>query len=133
MRWTIKDVEEGLRKVRDQLMTGEITGEQFAMQHILYKGRCGTVGCIGGWMLFNRLTAGHVISNPMTLLEIDAVISGDPLTAIVDQVKDENADRAWSLNALFFDWSPDKPSTAKACDAIDVWLSGAEGNPWKGA
>lgn len=116
MKWTLEIIEPLLRKVRDNLRSGVIDPSHFDMGIVWEVSRCGSVGCIGGWLKFYRhLECGDVELDNFDLGVITRDIGGP---------------RCDGLYSLFYDRIDDFVTPAQAADAIDRWLAGND-NPWQ--
>lgn len=127
MMWTIRKIELRLMQVKQQLLDGTITAEQFKMDITLDMTGCGTVGCIGGWMMHNdfvsvyeRMPTRH---DSMRL----------HLRSVVEEAKADDELRGRGLDRLLYQWPDthleDAVSVRDACAAIDQWLNG-NNDPW---
>lgn len=115
MEYTKGDVRKLLRKVRTMLVNGKIGPSQFDMTDVLYDGKCGTVGCIGGWCLaLSQNRYGH-------------------LGQLYCRTDDDNPDNDFDgpLHDLFFAWGARKQTPARAAKAITNYLDGSA-DPWRG-
>lgn len=125
--WTIKKVEDGLRVVKQQLLDGTITAEQFKMDITLDMMPCGTVGCIGGWMMYADFVSVHermpTRHDSMRL----------HLRLVVEEAKEDDEMRGRGLDRLFYQWPEmymeNDIGVGDACAAIDQWLNG-NNDPW---
>lgn len=121
-------IDEVMREVRDRLVDGRITAEQFQMNTILEdEPTCGSLGCIGGW--------GLVVLHERGLITLDQRDNAIALrNHFLDRVGSPENDhtRYSSLYGLFFQWpnKPETPSLSQAVQAIDAWLGGCTDNPW---
>lgn len=123
MQWTLEQVEEGVREVRDQIASDTLPG-QLNMLATLDIDDCGSVGCIGGWMIYNRHKheTGRYARNV-------ADINYAGLGNVVIQVRNIDDLRGRGLDRLFFDF--DACATPDAVvEACDKWLSG-NNDPWR--
>lgn len=125
--WTLEQVEAGLRGVRNDLAEGTISAAQFKMDTVFepisrdeFERSCGSVGCIGGWMVHKRRIAEGL---PI------AMISN--LTTVIKDVQAQNVERADALDRLFFGWT-EGAGVDDGIRAIDNWLGG-DNDPWRTA
>lgn len=122
MNWTLEQIEAGVREVRDQI-EGDMLPGGLDMSETLAPSECGTAGCIGGWMLFNRFKRETGIS---ARRKFDTgVIS---LHEIGRQIEVAHPDRASGLDDLFFNF-PGDYAASDVVAACDKWLAGDK-NPW---
>ena len=118
MRWTHEDVTTYLRLVRDNLASGVIPEERLQMTTVASRGRCGTVACIGGWMILLR--------GPKKAWDYRGIELVHELDNILHAYNRERDTRG-RLDRLFHEY-PDYVSSADAVTAIDRFLGGVE--PW---
>lgn len=119
-KWTMEMAERYVRRVRDDLASGAITDAQFDMGTVadMDKTRCGSVGCIGGWMLMLE-----------TIDRTGRWPNGNDrifLSELCEHLEDQK--RGDGLHNLFFNYTP-CPTREEAIVSIDKWLSG-DNNPW---
>lgn len=120
--WTLEQVESGVREVRNQIANGTLPGV-LDMSESLEHHECGTVGCIGGWMIYNR----HLRDTgqaPRSKWETPWHSLGE----IIDQIARINAARAHGIDNLMFIYSG-VPSAADVVAACDKFLAGSN-DPW---
>lgn len=127
--WTLEEVTKYVTKVRDQVANSTLPGE-LGMCSVMDIDHCGSVGCIGGWMMWHRYVDDHgkapgegVCVGSMSMYSLEGVLT--------DLRAGEHRERAVGLNRLFFMWYPERPSAEQVVAACDAWLSGDE-HPWPG-
>lgn len=128
MTWTLEQVEAGLRGVRNDLAQGTISATQFKMDTVFEPSKihpstpCGSVGCIGGWMVHKRRIAEGL---PIAMITNLTTVIRDV------QTQTQNVERGNGLDHLFFGWT-DGANVDDGIRAIDNWLGG-DNDPWRTA
>lgn len=121
--FTINDVRRALRKVRDRLLDGRISKEEFDMGLVLSRrmNHCGTVGCIGGHM------ATFLRPN-------DVSVNNDSASSIMAHAVYLSEERYENdfLEDLFYEFPRNGQTGPKsAAKQIDRYLDGKQ--PWPSA
>lgn len=126
MQWTMASVDRALREVRDQLIAGTLPGK-LDMREPLRIEECGTIACIGGWMLFNRFHREHPNADRY---DFHALRRSLRISDMVFAVGTQNMVAGDLLDDLFFHFPAHPlPQLGDCIRAIDRWLGEGDGQP----